>query len=103
VRVYFDVQEHDDKKSLNTPGGDDMWKRLGASGGLPFFAFLDSSGNIVVTSFEPARDGRKGGNIGHPSEPHEVDWFMEMLQKAAPKMTADERGVLEKYLRAQKK
>jgi hypothetical protein len=80
-----------------------MWKRFGAEGGLPYFLFLDSAGKVLTTSIEPARDGKKGGNIGHPSEPHEVDWFMEMLQKGAPKMTADERGVIEKYLRAQKK
>jgi hypothetical protein len=101
--VRFDVQENGDKKSLDTPGGDEMWKRLGAAGGLPFFVFLDSSGQVLVTSMEPARDGRKAGNIGHPDAPHEVDWFMEMLQKAAPRMTAEERGVIEKYLRSQKK
>jgi hypothetical protein len=103
VRAYFTVQEHDDKKTLDTPGGDELLKRLGGSTVLPFFAFLDSQGAMIVNSNEPAGPGTKGGNIGHPSEPHEVDWFLAMLAKAVPAMTAGERGAIESYLRNQEK
>ena len=78
-------------------------KLLGGNGGLPHFAFLDSTGAMLVNSVQPARDGQKGGEIGHPYEPSEVDWFMKMLAKAAPKMSAEECGSIEKFLRAQKK
>jgi len=83
-------------------------KRLDGPGGLPFFAFLDEHGATIVNSNAPAKlqagkGGFKGGNIGHPNAPEEVDWFMVMLSKAAPAMTAEERGTIEDWLRHQKK
>ena len=91
------------KKSLDTPGGDELMKRLGGPAGLPFFAFLDGQGALLVNSIRPGENGKPGGNIGHPFEPVEVDWFLKMLRKGAPGMTPEETAVLEKYLRAQKK
>ncbi len=35
--------------------------------------------------------------------PEEVDWFMTMLAKAAPGLTPEESGTVEKYLRSQKR
>ncbi|HLH18825.1 MAG TPA: hypothetical protein VKX45_16520 [Bryobacteraceae bacterium] len=104
VVVRVDVEEQGAKQSLNTPGGEELYQRLGGGkGGVPFFAFLSAAGDLIVNTNEPPGEGRKGGNIGHPFEPHEVDWFMTMLSKAVPAMTADERGAMEKYLRSQKK
>jgi hypothetical protein len=97
------VQEHGDKKSLDNPGADELMKRLGSDGGLPFFAFLSPSGEVLADSNEPPKDGKKGGNIGHPAQPHEIDWFLVMVHKAAPGITAEEIAPLEKYLREQKK
>lgn len=99
----FTVQEANNSKFLDTPGGIELMKRLGPSDGLPFFAFLDSTGALIVSAIMPPRDGHKGGNIGHPTEPYEIDWFLIMLDKAAPRMTAAERGTIEKALRAQKR
>ena len=53
---------------------------------------------MVVNSLRP-----QGGNIGHPMEPYEVDWFLAMVKRAVPAMTAEEAKVLENWLRAQKK
>jgi hypothetical protein len=78
-------------------------KRVGGDGGLPYFAFLSPGGEVLVNSTEPGKDGKKGGNIGHPNQPHEVDWFLVMLRKGAPTMTAEEIAPIERYLRAQKK
>lgn len=103
MNVHFTVQEADAKKDLDTPGGEEMMKQLGGPSGLPYFAFLDADGAPIVNSLRPADAGGKGGNIGHPYEPYEVDWFMTMLGKAAPRMTAGERSAIEKWLRAQKK
>jgi hypothetical protein len=103
VVARFTVQEAKDSKFLDTPGGAELMQRLGPADGLPFFAFLDSSGAPIVSSIMPRRDGKKGGNIGHPMEPFEIDWFLIMLDKAAPRMTAAERGAIEKALRAQKR
>ena len=98
------MQEQKEKKDLNTPGGDEVMEQVGGKdAGLPFIAFLDSKGDVIVNGMYPGDDKHKKGNIGHPIEPHEVDWFMSMLQKAAPSMTADESKTIENYLRTQKK
>jgi ketosteroid isomerase-like protein len=104
VAVHVTVKENEDKKALNTPGGDELQKNRGGSdGGVPFFAFVDRQGGLIVNSMRPKDpDGKHGGNIGHPVEPHEIDYFMAMLAKAAPRMTAEERGTIEKKLRTQK-
>lgn len=95
--------ENGDQKSLNTPGGDELLAKLGGSGGVPFFAFVDRQGGMIANSIRPKDpDGKHGGNIGHPIEPWEIDYFMTMLAKAAPAMTAEERATIEKKLRTQK-
>jgi hypothetical protein len=102
VPVHITVQESEKNKALETPGGEDLMKDLGGPSGLPFHAFLDEKGKLIVNSMRPV-EGKKAENIGHPDKPEEVDWFMTMLGKAAPKMTKDEAGTLEKWLRNQKK
>jgi len=98
------IQETGDKQALNTTGGDELTKRLGGPAGLPFFAFLDRQGALIVNSLLPREiGGGNSGNIGHPVKPHEVDWFLTMLDCGAPRMLADERSTLEKLLRAQPK
>ncbi len=100
----FTVDEPEEKAALNTPGGDELDKSLGGpKGSLPFFAFLDSKGGLIVSSVPPAEGGKRPGNIGHPYKPEEVDWFMAMLAKATPAMQSGEAATLEKYLRNQKK
>jgi hypothetical protein len=99
VQARLDVQEQEAKKDLDNPGGQEVMAKYGGDkAGLPFFAFLDEKGGMIVNSLQP-----QGGNIGHPVEPGEVDWFLAMVKKAAPAMTADEAKVLENWLRTQKK
>ena len=100
--MHLTILERDDKKALNTRGGDELMKRLGGPAGLPFFAFLDGHGGLIVNSLRPAANG-KYENIGHPDQPYEIDWFMTMLDRGAPRMLAEERATLEKWLRTQKK
>jgi len=103
VTAYITVQEEGDKKSLDTPGGDELLARVGGPSGLPFFAFLDPQGAPIVNSIRPGQGGKPGANIGHPVEPYEVDWFLTMLPKAVPGITPQEIAPLETWLRAQKK
>jgi hypothetical protein len=103
VVQHVAVLESQEKKDLNNPGGEELMKRVGGDGGLPYIAFLSPAGDVLANSTEPEKDGKKGGNIGHPFQPHEVDWFLAMVHKAAPSITPDEIAPLEKYLRAQKK
>ncbi len=98
VVAHLTVQESKGKEQLNNPGGVELMKRLGGPAGLPFFAFVNQNGEKLVNSKDP-----KGANIGHPAEPQEIDWFMEMLKIAAPQMKDEERSVLENALRSQKR
>jgi hypothetical protein len=66
-------------------------------------AFLDDRGAMLVNSLAPGKEGKPASNIGHPSAPSEVDWFMAMVAKAAPAMTPVQAAVLENYLRHQPK
>jgi thiol-disulfide isomerase/thioredoxin len=100
VAVHVVVLEHGDKEYLDNPGGAEWMAKLGGKGSsIPFFAFLDSRGEAIVNSIRPG-DGKSGAeNIGYPNEPHEIDWFMTMLGKAAPQMPAAEAATIEQWLR----
>ncbi len=100
VAVHVVVEEHGDKESLDNPGGAEWMAKLGnKDGGLPFFAFLDGRGEAIVNSMRPGDAKSKAANIGYPSAPEEIDWFMTMLGKAAPKMPAAESVTIEQWLR----
>lgn len=60
--------------------------------GLPWFAFVDGSGQAVITS-----TGAKG-NVGYPWEPHEIEHFRTMLLKAKKRLTDAEIDYLIKSL-----
>lgn len=100
VVVHLTVEEQGDKASLDNPGGDEVKKRLGGgNAGLPFFAFLDPAGNVLINSNRPVT-GKPPANIGFPSAPEEVDWFMMMLHRAAPQLGADQTRLIEEKLRS---
>jgi hypothetical protein len=104
VFARLDVQEAEEKKDLDNPGGEQVMAKVGGEkAGLPFLAFLSEKGELLANSIRPGDDKAKAGNIGHPMQPYEVDWFLTMLKKGAPAITADEAKVLENWLRAQKK
>lgn len=104
VVAHLTVQEQGARKSLNNPEGDEVMAHAGGKdAGLPFFAFLDEKGETIANSIRPGEGNDAERNIGHPVKPQEVDWFLIMVKKAAPAMSADEAKVLENWLRAQKK
>jgi hypothetical protein len=104
VPVWLTVQEQEAKASLNHPGGQEVMNRVGGDkAGLPFFAFLDEKGALIVNSLRPGGAKGEGENIGHPIKPEEVDWFMIMVKKTAPGISQEEAGVLERWLRSQKR
>jgi len=98
------VQERAEKASLNNAGGEEVMEKLGGkNAGLPFIAFLDAKGELIVNGRRPVVGKSEGDNIGHPFQPQEVEWFMTMLAKATPAMSAPERKIIEDWLKAQKK
>jgi hypothetical protein len=104
VNVKLTVMERPEKKNLENPGGDAVLDKVGGKGaGLPFFAFLDAQGELIVNTKRPLPGKEDGANIGHPFAPEEVDWFMTMLKKAAPKMSEKETSTVLDWLKNQKK
>src|SRR5712691_8358567 len=63
VAVKLVVQENEKNKALENPGGDALLRKLGGPDGLPYSAFLDVRGEMIVNS------KRDGANIGYPGQP----------------------------------
>jgi len=83
------VMERGEKASLNNAGGEEVMAQLGGKdAGLPFIAFLDAKGSLIVNGRKPVAGKAEGDNIGHPFQPQEIEWFMTMLTKAAPAMSS---------------
>jgi thiol-disulfide isomerase/thioredoxin len=93
IPVKLVVQENDKNKALENPGADALLKDFGGPAGLPYSAFLDAKGGLIVNS---KHDGQ---NIGYPGEPGEIDWFVKMMKKAAPSMSGEDVKTIETALR----
>jgi len=100
VIAHLTVEEHGDKAVLDNRGAQELMSKLGGAGGLPFFAFLDSGGKMIVNSNRPANGKPGDTNIGFPAEPEEVAWFMAMLNKAVPSLTPEDAKAIEDQIRA---
>jgi len=76
--------------------GKDVAKQLrgGKRGGIPWMVILDGEGGQLVTS-----DGPKG-NIGCPIQPHEREFFYEMLAKTKKHMSDDDASAVKAGLEA---
>jgi len=94
IPVKLVVQEKAQNKALENAGGEDYLKRWGGPAGLPYSAFLDAKGDLIVNS------KFHGENIGYPGEPQDIDWFIQMMKKAAPKMQEADLKVIETALRS---
>jgi thioredoxin-related protein len=97
IPVKLVVQEHDKNKPLENPGADALLKDFGGPAGLPYSAFLDAKGALIVNS------KCNGENIGYPGEPSDIDWFIQMMKKAAPNMSPDDLKTIETALRSFKR
>jgi thioredoxin-related protein len=75
-------------------GAAEVFSRYNPSkkGGIPWLVLLDARGKSVATS-----DGPRG-NIGFPSEPHEIDHFVAMLQAARHRLSAQDVARLRQLL-----
>ena len=102
VELKLVVQENEKNKALENRGADSLLEKLGGPAGLPYFAFLDAKGALLVNSKRPSGSRGDGENIGFPAQPAEVDWFLQMLRKSAPKMSEPERNTIENALRKPK-
>lgn len=92
VPVKLVVQENPKNKELENPGADALEKSLGGPAGLPYSAFLDAKGVLIVNS------KLNGENIGYPAKPDEIAHFVQMMKQAAPKISAAEVKVIQDAL-----
>jgi len=97
IPVKLVVQESDKNKELENQGADALLKNFGGPAGLPYSAFLDAKGALVVNS------KRHGENIGYPAQPEEIGHFLQMMKQAAPKMSEDDLKSIETALKSFKK
>jgi thiol-disulfide isomerase/thioredoxin len=81
----------------NTPGGEKLMASFtgGPNEGYPFLVMLTPRGDPIVNSLI---GGRSGKNIGYPSAPQEIVWFMTMLQQSTPTMTPAETKTIREWL-----
>jgi hypothetical protein len=70
----------------------------GAESGIPFLVALTPAGKPIVDSLRPDNGGKS--NIGYPAIPVEIDWFMHMLEVAAPALTPTDRATVKQWLDA---
>jgi hypothetical protein len=94
----IDVGEHKgDPKHADTPGGARLRSTLGAAPepGFPFLVMTDENGNPIVNSY---RNGDTGSNVGYPALPEEIDWYVEMLKRAAPSLSPADLAATRSWL-----
>jgi len=94
VFVKLTVQESGVFKPDENPGGADMMKAWGGTGGIPFYVFLDGKSKVLAD----ANTMPDGGNIGYPANPVEVKAFDVVLTKGVPKMPAEIRAKIIDYI-----
>src|SRR5512142_792307 len=81
------------------PGARDLVKPSnGKSPGLPWFAFLDGDGKVLIDSIAPAT-----GNVGFPAKDVEYAHFKTMLEKVRRHLTDEDIAKLMKSLEAANK
>jgi thioredoxin-related protein len=97
IPVKLVVQENEKNKGLENPGADKLLQQLGGPSGLPYFAFLDAKGHMIVNSM------LNGNSTGYPNEPGQIDYFVQMMKKGAPMMTDGDVKTIETALRAFKR
>lgn len=98
VIANLDVLEEPEKKSLENPEGEALMLEYtgGKKAGLPFYVFLDARGSKIADSYAMPDKS----NIGFPATPEEIDAFMALLDRTAPRLDAPRRAAVMAYLRA---
>ena len=95
VLVNLTVRERDDKKALENAGADEAMTNWGGEkAALPYYVFLNSAG-IRIADSNAMPDG---SNIGFPGTPQELQMFVALLDKTAPRMASTDRVKIVDYL-----
>lgn len=92
VPVKLVVHENEKNKGLENTGAEDLEKKWGGPAGLPYSAFLSADATLIADS------KMDGNNIGYPATPGEIAYFIKLMKRAAPTMTAEDAKVIETAL-----
>jgi thiol:disulfide interchange protein len=94
----FDVGERPNTGHSDTPGAVALRSALGAVNdpGFPFIVMTGEDGNPIVNSY---RNGDTNANVGYPAAPEEIDWYIEMLKRAAPSLSPSDLAATRNWLR----
>ena len=90
VLTHVTILEHDaaHKKEEN-PGGMELFEQYGGNNntGIPYWVVLNDNGKLLANSrlksVSEDLTSNNGDNIGCPSEPQEVEYFITVLKKTS--------------------
>ncbi len=92
VRAELTVFERGERKETENAGAEALLESLaGSDAGLPFAAVLDGRTRKPIGTSNAAGPGT---NVGFPSRAEEVDHFVGLLRKGAPRMTSAEEAAI---------
>ena len=86
AKDFVDIKIDEDRMT----GGKEMAEKMGATGGIPWYAVVDGSGKTLGTS---TMDGG-ASNIGYPASAAEIEQFMALLKKSTHHASASDLSVL---------
>jgi thiol-disulfide isomerase/thioredoxin len=87
-RASLTVLERGEKEALENEGAEALLASIaGKDAGLPFTAILDRKSRRAIST---SNISGPGTNVGFPGKADELDHFVGMLRKGAPRMTAAE-------------
>lgn len=87
-RAELTVYERGEKQAAENEGAEQLLEALaGENAGLPFAAVLDRKSRKPIATSNASGPGT---NVGFPSKADEIDHFVGMLRKGAPRMTEAE-------------
>jgi thiol-disulfide isomerase/thioredoxin len=94
-----------DTQYVDTPGGVALRSALADlpspgfpfEPGFPFLVITDENGKPLINS---CRNGNREDNIGYPDSPKEIDWYVEMLKRAAPALSTQDLVATRTWLQA---
>jgi len=94
VTIHVVVQESDDKKDLNNPGGDALLESLGGKDqGIPYYAILSPTNETLAVS-----KNDHGANIGYPGDDDEIPVFMKMIRSTSAHLTDIDANLIDTKL-----
>ena len=85
VIIHLTVDESEGKKDLENPGANELRTQFhGDQQGIPFWVIIDKNGKVLADSRIHSEDGKlTGNNVGCPTQPDEVSYFIKVLKKTS--------------------